>query len=1388
MQRSLFVRIMGLALIATGAILMCLSFVYPNLSQPSPTVRTLKSTRVKVDTLAAAWDYWAAGVGVTTASGFVTGWTGAKSSHPFYPLPNYGTTNNLEIAPASPNGTTGGVGITTTTRLSAKDTGAAPNWSGWTPTNNTKNRTFVLVGRYVKPVGSETGGLGYSEFPSFQYPIASKPAGERTTAFCYGDLVAETDVWLAQNWNRGLTSGCTGYQTYNNNYVIPNATNAIMSFTVTSGHVTKFYLNGVLIRTDNTNSSFPSGGQNVFLGRSYYLDSICGSLYFFGIWDEAWTDADHQTFSDEMTSTYFTTPPPEISYASPQTFTKDAVISSVSVTSSLGPISSFSISPSLPTGLSFNTSTGEITGTPTVLSASAVYTVTATGAGGSDTAALTITVVDVAPDISYSSHNIAVIITDTANIVPTNSGGPATAYAISPALMAGLTFSTSTGVIGGQPSAAQASVEYTVTASNTGGTSSYIINITALPVAPTITYGSYALGPGDTMNVSPTTSGGAVASYTVSPALPAGISLNATTGAITGQPEQSSYFTQTLYTVSAHNANTDYFASPATASAYISFLPGAPSISYAASPVELTRDAAATISVTSSGGVVVSYAVSPALPAGLSLNTATGAITGTSSVYFLAADYTVTATNFQSSVGATVNIACLPSFPVLSYADVYITLGASINLIPSLTGDPPTSCSVSPSLPAGLSIDASGAITGTPSAPFARIYQITASNFRPTSAAPVSVTISCQPVQGTLISYTPPLLHVDLPVSGFAVTNVGVGPVTYGVTPAPSSGVTFNTATGAFEGTPSAAFSTLFTVTATFESGAVDTTDVLVTCVLDPPEISYSPASYALTTLSHTMDASASVIGTVSSFSVNPALPTGLSLNTSTGTISGTATNFFASALFTVTATNSGGSDSFGVTLSYLPNVPVIAYVPDVVTLGPGNETASIAVTSTGGGVDTYSISPNLPAGLVLGADATISGTPVAYFVGVYTVHAENLGGSADATVSISYLPAVPDISANATEFSLHVGIPASIQLTNAGGACTFTAASLPPGLSINSSTGLISGTPTEVGTRAYQVIAANLAASSTLSITILVAPDAPALLTMDLTCDFGYPVVPTALNTGGRLTTLTVAPDILATVGLTIDMETCTLTGTPSMFRVEPFVFAITGSNESGVSQAVLTVRLVLRHTVSYNLPAQINVGDTIDVRPNFVSGADVSFSAPAYWENVTYSSDLLEYCGLRFDPSDGAIRGQATSPSVPIVWNVYMSGLRGVVSRTVVNLEIYGRFAFGSGETLRFKIGQDIVLSPTFEDSGTPKAIVATGDWPSFLTVGSDLVVRGKAQSAFDGDIECIAEFADARKYACKQRLTITTQRAFDVPTLSGGSGALAVGAGVVALSYFI
>ena len=79
--------------------------------------------------------------------------------------------------------------------------------------------------------------------------------------------------------------------------------------------------------------------------------------------------------------------------------------------------------------------------------------------GGTGTTSVTITVNPPVPVISYSpSTNVYVQGVAITTLTPTNTGGPVLTWAISPALPAGLSFNTSTGVLSGTPAAVQAAL------------------------------------------------------------------------------------------------------------------------------------------------------------------------------------------------------------------------------------------------------------------------------------------------------------------------------------------------------------------------------------------------------------------------------------------------------------------------------------------------------------------------------------------------------------------------------------------------------------------------------------------------------------------------------------------------------------------------------------------------------------------------------------------------------------------------------------------------------------------------------------------------------------------------------------------------------------------
>ena len=521
-------------------------------------------------------------------------------------------------------------------------------------------------------------------------------------------------------------------------------------------------------------------------------------------------------------------PPSGLSYSSPPVYTKGTVIQNLSPSASGGGVVRYAVTPKLPSGLSMNSITGLISGTPLAPTPATPYTITATNPDGSSTTSLNITVIDIAPSaLTYSSNPATYRIDQPITLnAPTNSGGAVVSYAVSPALPAGLALNPTTGIISGTPTAFSTSANYTITATNTGGSTTAQLNIAVeeggyrnsalitindlasaspypseivVPATPgtitRVTVTIYGLtherqndldillvGPlgqkvllmsdvgagASVANVNltfddaaavflpttavsittgtyrPTDSGGASDTFPAPvPALPYDPTLSVFNGTNpTG--------TWSLYVVDDKANNTGSISGgwrlSLQTTAPIVVAPSA--LSYSSNPATYTKNTAITNNTpTSSGGAVVSYSVSPALPAGLTLNTSSGIISGTPTTLTAAANYTITATNTGGSTDASVRIAVNDIAPLaLSYFSnpaTYAKDTAITDNTPSSSGGAVVSYAVSPALPAGLTLNtSSGIISGTPTTLTAIAnYTITATNTGGSTPASVSIAV-----------------------------------------------------------------------------------------------------------------------------------------------------------------------------------------------------------------------------------------------------------------------------------------------------------------------------------------------------------------------------------------------------------------------------------------------------------------------------------------------------------------------------------------------------------------------------------------------------------------------------------------------------------------------
>ncbi|CAC9477778.1 hypothetical protein, partial [uncultured Gammaproteobacteria bacterium] len=427
---------------------------------------------------------------------------------------------------------------------------------------------------------------------------------------------------------------------------------------------------------------------------------------------------------------------PNLANATDQVATIGSAITNITFNNSGGAIASCTAAPTLPAGLSINSTTCTISGTPTEVRARTVYTVTAKNAtDNTDSASFSLTVNAPAPNLTNTTGADQIATTDSAitDITFSNSGGAIVSCTVAPTLPAGLSIDSATCTISGTPTEVRARTVYTVTAKNaTDNTDSAVFSLTVNAPAPNLTNATGAdqiaiIGFAIT-NITFSNSGGAIASCTVAPTLPAGLSIDNATCTISGVPTEVRALS--VYTVTAKNATDD---DSANFSLTVNAL--APNLANAtgADQIAIIGFAITDITFSNSGNAIASCTVAPTLPAGLSIDSTTCAISGTPTEVRASTLYTVTAKDTKdntdsASFSLTVNA---PAPNIANAAGQVVIIGSAIANITFInSGGTIASCTVAPTLPAGLSIDSTTCtISGTPTkVKTTTLYTVTARN------------------------------------------------------------------------------------------------------------------------------------------------------------------------------------------------------------------------------------------------------------------------------------------------------------------------------------------------------------------------------------------------------------------------------------------------------------------------------------------------------------------------------------------------------------------------------------------------------------------------------------------------------------------------------------
>jgi len=272
----------------------------------------------------------------------------------------------------------------------------------------------------------------------------------------------------------------------------------------------------------------------------------------------------------------------------------------------------------------------------------------------------------------------------------------------------------------------------------------------------------------------------------------------------------------------------------------------------------------------------------------------------------------------------------------LSYSNIIVNQNGSVNSIPTLSqGTTPITYTVSPSLPTGLSLNSiTGVISGNPSnVQSLTSYIITATNGAGSTTATISITVNAILPSG--LSYSNIVVNINTSTSSTPTLSQGTTPITYTVSPSLPSGLSIDSSTGVISGTPTNTQSlTSYTVTATNSVGSTNATINITVNIIAPSGLSYNSGQTAIPLISTSVSYSPTLsAGTSPTYSVSPPLPSGLSLNTSNGIISGTTPSSSNDTTYTITATNSGGSTtaSFKIRIVYVNTTMTVGFYDDIV-------------------------------------------------------------------------------------------------------------------------------------------------------------------------------------------------------------------------------------------------------------------------------------------------------------------------------------------------------------------------------------------------------------------------------------------------------------------------
>lgn len=894
------------------------------------------------------------------------------------------------------------------------------------------------------------------------------------------------------------------------------------------------------------------------------------------------------------------------------------------------PYSWSSSSGALPPGLGLS-GNGKISGTPTTAGS---YTFTVTVADNNtppQTANATLSIT-IQPRPSITATSLPNGQVNAAYSSSVSASGGVQPYSFSVAtgsLPQGLTLASSGAITGTPASAGTSNFTLMVTDAN-GATATQAFALTINPPPLSITTASLPAGTVNVRYSQGITASGGTPPYSYSLAagfLPQGLSL--VNGAISGIPTTAGTTNFTLKVTDAANAS---------ATQALAITINAPPLSITTSSLPNgTTGSAYSQNLSASGGVTpYAWTITGSLPAGLSLTSA-GQISGTP-VSAGTANFSAKVTDANgASATQALSITIIAGVSIGSCPAARGTVSQPYHSPLTATGGtPPYTWSLdSGQLPPGLGLDASsGVIAGTPSA--AGSYDFTLKAADTTGASNrLTCNISVAPALTVTTNSLPPAT-VGGNYSQTLTATGGQTPYTWSISSgSPPQGLTLSGG-GVLSGTPTSSGAFNFTARATDSAGA--TADSPLTLSVSAAlSIGSCPAATATTGQPYSSAAGAAGGQPAYSWTVSAGqLPAGLSLDSASGTVSGSPGQA-GQATFTLrVADTAGNSATRACTLSVSSALTVTS---SAVAPAPVNTAYTQTLSASGGSSPyTWSISSgSLPPGISLNAAGTLAGAATAQGTYSFTARVtDSLGMTAEkalvlavtAPLTISFCPVG----------SATFGSSYSYTVTASGGKAPYAwsigSGLLPSGLTLNASNGTIAGTPTANGNFDFQLKVTDAAsASAVLACTIRVST--AFNITSDQLPDgtLRVPYSQAVTASGGTLPYFWSNSAGSLPPGITLNPATGVLSGTPT--SPGSYRFTIRVDDSSGLfAEREFTIT--------------IGAGLTIPSCPTSITDSGVAYSSVitaiggAGGYSFTLSTGALP-AGLSLNSATGTISGSA-------------------------------------------------------------------------------------------------------------------------------------------------